>query len=130
MKILRLRGELRVMIIGDRRMKSLHHRYLGDASTTDVLTFDLREQARGPIDADLFVCLDEARRRARELRIDVRRELLLYIIHGLLHAAGHDDKTPKQARAMHAIEDRVLTRLGVGATFNPPAKAAKKRNPA
>ncbi|MEM9372899.1 MAG: rRNA maturation RNase YbeY, partial [Planctomycetota bacterium] len=101
-----------------------HEHHTGVPGTTDVLTFDLRsEEARATevrtLDADITVCVDEARRRGRELRHEPRRELLLYVIHGVLHCLGHDDHDPTAFDRMHAAEDELLERIGVGRTFRP-----------
>ncbi len=117
---LRLEGELRIRIVGDGEMANAHKRHLGDTSTTDVMTFDLADgaAARGaPIDADLLACADEAARRAQEHGYTTERELLLYVVHGLLHCLGHDDHDDASYERMHALEDELLEAIGVGATF-------------
>lgn len=109
-------GEVRVRVVGDAEMASAHERYSGVSGTTDVLTFDLREGG-GPLDTDLLICFDEASRRAGELGHAVERELLLYIVHGVLHCLGHDDTDEASSARMHAEEDRVLESIGVGAVY-------------
>lgn len=115
-------GELRVRVVGDGEMSRAHEQYLGDASTTDVMTYDLADGAAAdgsPVDADLLVCVDEASRRASEHGYPIERELLLYIVHGLLHCLGHDDHDEAAYRRMHELEDTILEAIGVGATFMP-----------
>lgn len=121
-------GELRVRLVGDTEMAAAHHKYLGEASTTDVLTFDLAHGASAngaPIDADLLVCVDEAHRRAAEFGHGPERELLLYMLHGLLHCLGHDDHDARGYERMHALEDELLGAIGVGATFAPGRERAE-----
>lgn len=120
--LLDLEGELRVRIVADAEMAAAHDRHLGDPTTTDVLTFDLADGAAAhgaPVDADLMVCIDEAGRRAREHGHALERELLLYVVHGLLHCLGHDDHDETSYQRMHALEDELLEAVGVGATFSP-----------
>ncbi len=115
-------GEVRVRVVVDQEMALAHERYSGVSGTTDVLTFDLREgggDEEGPLDTDLLICFDEASRRADELGHDVERELLLYIVHGVLHCLGHDDTDASSSSRMHAEEDRVLEAIGVGAVYQP-----------
>jgi len=38
------------------------------------------------------------------------RELQLYIVHGLLHLHGFDDRTPDEARKMEKIQEKILNR--------------------
>lgn len=117
-----LEGELRVRVVGDAEMARAHEKHLGDPSTTDVMTFDLADgaSARGaPVDADLLVCANEAARKASEHGYALERELLLYVVHGLLHCLGHDDHDEASYQRMHALEDELLEAIGVGATFLP-----------
>ncbi len=109
-------ARITVKIVDDTRMRDLHERYRGRACTTDVLTFD-HSLGQGPVEADIVLCVDEAARRAAERGHRIERELLLYALHGVLHCAGFDDRTPEHFEAMHAEEDRILTALGVGRTF-------------
>lgn len=109
-------GEARLKVIDDTEMDDAHRRYCDVPGTTDVLTFDLSERA-GVLDTDILLCFDEAARRAAERGHETRRELLLYALHGVLHCLGHDDHDDESFAKMHAAEDEILTRLGVGATF-------------
>lgn len=112
-----LRGELAVTVVDDAAMADLHKRYKGAAGTTDVLTFDLREHSRDPLEGDIVICLDEAARQAATRGHDVRVEALLYAVHGLLHLLGEDDEREEDAARMHRREDELLTAAGFGAVF-------------
>jgi rRNA maturation RNase YbeY len=109
-------------------MAAAHARFSRVEGTTDVLTFDLTEGASGtrpaagaaPLDADILLCLDEARRQASARGIPVERELLLYFVHATLHCLGEDDTNDDAAAAMHAREDALLCAIGVGVTFAAP----------
>ena len=99
-------------------MSQLHERFMGIRAMTDVLTFPLDTNARGQVTSgEIVICASEARRRAKEIGHTVRDELLLYALHGLLHLAGFDDRTAAAFRRMHRMEDKILTRLGVGPVF-------------
>lgn len=117
-----------VRIVGDQAMTALHRTHSGIDGTTDVLTFDLSEGASA-IDADLVICADEAARQARERGHSIDQELLLYMIHGVLHCAGFDDHDPTDAAAMHAEEDRILRAIGVGETFKTGPRTAEDGTP-
>jgi rRNA maturation RNase YbeY len=118
-------GEVRVRLVGDAEMAPAHERYCGVAGTTDVLTFDLADEPGGPLDADLLVCVDEARRQARARGIEVAAELMLYIAHGVLHCLGHDDHDEAGAGRMHAIEDQWLSAIGLGRVYAVPERSAE-----
>lgn len=116
-------GEVRVRIVGDAEMAAAHERYLCTPGTTDVITFDGSagesdpRRAGVPLDVDLLVCRDEAQRQAADRAHTSTQELVLYILHGVLHCLGFDDTTDADFERMHAEEDRVLTAIGMGAVF-------------
>jgi probable rRNA maturation factor len=136
--LLAVGGELRIRLVSDAEMAHAHERYAGVPGSTDVLTFDLSppnsaggkqipipsglcltsDRIMHTIDADVFVCVDEAARAAGLRGYPWRQEALLYAIHGLLHCLGHDDHDEAEYRAMHALEDLVLEALGVEARFD------------
>lgn len=108
---------LNLAVVDDEQMSELHGQYLGIAGTTDVLTFDLRDDPDQPVEGDIVVCMDEARRQAGDRGHDTRLELLLYTVHGLLHLLGEDDHDPADYEKMHKREDDLLVRAGLGAVF-------------
>lgn len=119
-----LPGEVRVRLIDDAAMAAAHLKYSSIPGTTDVLTFDMADgqSAQGePLDVDILVSVDEARRQAALRGHQVERELLLYVLHGVLHCLGHDDHDDLAFARMHAEEDRILTAIGVGSTFSVKA---------
>lgn len=118
--------ELSIAIVDDATMAQLHARHLEEGTTTDVLTFDLRDEPFAgvpeagvwpPVDGEVVLCLDEARRRASERGHSTDRELLLYAVHGLLHLLGYDDRDGEAAGRMHEKEDELLEAIGVGRTY-------------
>lgn len=122
-------ADLSIALVDDKQMCDIHEQYLGDNSTTDVVTFSLLEDdeqlpgkadepdSMGRIDGELIVCVDEAQRQAQQRGNELRHELLLYIVHGLLHLMGMDDTRADEAAMMHRREDEVLQAIGVGLVY-------------
>ncbi len=117
MEALDTAGELLVTVVDDRIMARLHERDTGVPGTTDVLTWNYAQDA-GRLDAEVVVCIDEARRQASARSLTPEHELLLYVVHGVLHCLGHDDHEASARKAMHAEEDRVLCAIGVGPVYS------------
>ena len=81
-------GEFSITLLGDQEMEKLNTRYLGRNVTTDVLAFSMGtdELALG----DVYVCVDQASRQAKEHEIPLDEELVRLVVHGALHVLGHD----------------------------------------
>ena len=113
---------LSLALVGDAEMARLHEQFMGLPGPTDVLTFELEHDAEGaPTEGEVVVCVPHARRQARLRGIELRRELLLYSLHGMLHLSGYDDRARRDFETMHRREDQLLTRLGIGPVFKTPA---------
>jgi probable rRNA maturation factor len=116
-----------LLIVGDERMSALHAQFMNDPSPTDVLTFELDHDPKGnPTEGQVVINLHEARRRASEHKARLQDELLLYALHGLLHLSGYDDTTNRAYHLMHAKEDQILTKLGVGPVFGAKSKGRRR----
>lgn len=102
-------GELSVVFLTDAALAALHGRFLDDPTTTDVITF-AADPSLGT-GGEICVSADTAARCARERGEDLAAELALYLVHGWLHLAGHDDLEPHLKRAMRRAEARALRLL-------------------
>ncbi|MBL4591317.1 MAG: rRNA maturation RNase YbeY [Phycisphaerales bacterium] len=128
---LKSRGEIRVRLVDDASMCKAHAQYCGLDSTADVLTFDLapgETLENKVLDTDLIVCVDEASRQAANRAHRVEHELLLYILHGVLHCLGYDDHSDEAFARMHAREDELLDESGYGKLFSAPYNTMQKQS--
>lgn len=118
-----VRGQINFAIVDDERMAELHQQFSGEPGTTDVLTFDLRDEpgnTEQPVEGDIVLCTDVAARQAQQRGHDTRLELLLYAVHGLMHLLGEDDHDPADYKKMHKREDDLLKKAGLGPVFGDP----------
>ena len=66
----------------------------------------------GEAAVELIICVDAALREgATREDSSYARELVLYLVHGLLHSAGEDDLSPGPRRRMRRREREVLEAL-------------------
>lgn len=106
-----LRGEgiveavISCAIVGDAEIHSLNRRFLRHDYPTDIITFPLEDF---PLEAELVISADTARRQAREYRVPMREECARLAIHGVLHLCGFDDMTEEDREAMKAREEFYL----------------------
>ena len=96
--------EVSLVSIGEARMKKLNKKYRGKNQVTDVLAFDYGE---------IFICLLQAKKQAKQLSHSLEQELATLLIHGILHLAGYSDKTKegynKMAKKQKEIWRKVIS---------------------
>ena len=118
-------AEIGILLVDDRRIAAMHGRWLGDGTPTDVITFDLSDadvRSGGLLRGDIVASTETARRVARDFGWTPRQEVAYYVVHGLLHLTGYDDRTPGRRRAMRARERSVMKTVGL-----PPPPRARRR---
>jgi probable rRNA maturation factor len=106
-------AEISLAFVDNPAIHRLNQRYLGHDEPTDVLSFPLSEPAARRLAGELVIGAEVALAQAQERGHDVQAELALYVIHGLLHLCGHDDKTAAGAAAMRERERHYLGALGL-----------------
>ena len=114
--------DISIVFVGSRRMRTINKKYLGHDYVTDVITFSLGGETPplrkgsvgaglpGPM-AEIIICPKIAKQNAKAYGVPVAQELLLYVIHGLLHLAGYDDHTPQDIKQMRLKEKELLEKL-------------------
>ena len=88
-------AELGIVLVSDRKIAALNRSFHQTAGPTDILTFDYGDEA------ELVISVDHAQANARRYRTTVYRELVLYLVHGLLHLAGYGDATAAEIGRAH-----------------------------
>lgn len=105
---------LSLVFVDSEYMQKLNRTYTGRDHTTDVLAFPIRD-ADDPPDiplGEVFVNIQLATERAEEESSSAEKEALLYLVHGILHLVGYDDKTPQQRRTIRQKETEILKKCG------------------
>jgi probable rRNA maturation factor len=108
-------GELSLVFLTDEALAALHGTFLDDPSATDVITFPAPPGSGAA--GDICVSVDRAAAEARRRGCPLTEELTLYLVHGWLHLAGHDDLAPALKRRMRAAEARALRLVRQGPGF-------------
>lgn len=109
------KAKISIVLVDDPTIHELNKRFLQHDCPTDVLTFPLENGPQG-LEAELIVSSDTALRQAAEYGTSGEHELLLYVIHGLLHLFDYDDHDPGFARQMRLREEYYLQQLGIAKT--------------
>lgn len=95
--------EINVLLFSDKRIAQLHQQFMAIPGPTDVITFQHGE---------ICISVQTARRQAKRARTSLTHELRLYLVHGLLHLVGHDDRTAAGRARMEKLQEKILAGSG------------------
>lgn len=125
----RLRGDVAVLITGDREIQKLNKEFRKKNKPTDVISFPSGVDG---VAGDIAISAEIAQANARKLGHDAAAELKILILHGMLHLAGFDHEVDAGEMARREARLRKQFRLPVGlierATEDRP-RAASSGNP-
>ncbi len=99
-------------IVDDPTIADLNRRYLQHDYATDVLSFVL-ERSAGRLEGEVIVSGETAVSQSRRWGWAAEDELLLYVIHGMLHLLGVGDTTPREREQMRRREGACLAGFGL-----------------
>ena len=108
-----LEGEVGVKLCSDATMASYNRKYRHKAGPTDVLSFPdgTRDQEGSTYLGDILIALPVAARQAKEAGHDLKTELKILLLHGLLHLNGYDHET--DGGTMHRKEKALRKEWGI-----------------
>jgi probable rRNA maturation factor len=97
-----LPAEIVAVLVSDRRISAIHLQFMQIAGPTDVITFQHGE---------IIISVETAYRQATQFGTELVEELCLYLLHGLLHLAGHDDATTSGSREMDRLQRTLMREI-------------------
>ncbi len=103
-----LRGEVTVLVTGNREIQKLNCEFRNKGTPTDVISFP--SEAAG-IAGDIAISAEIAQTNGQELGHGTLAELKVLILHGMLHLAGLDHETDNGEMARK--EARLRRQLGL-----------------
>jgi probable rRNA maturation factor len=134
------RAEISVAVVDDPQIHAINRKFLNHDCPTDVISFLLdgddaakgwRRRRRGSgksIGGEIVISAQTARRSARDFKTIPEDELELYLVHGLLHLCGYDDRTPPEKRLMRRREAEALSEWNADQPRRARRSARLKKN--
>lgn len=107
-------AQLSMVFCDDESIKALNNDYRGKNEPTDVLSFPIELENFVPevrMLGDIVISTDTAFRQADEYKHSVIAEIVILMIHGLLHLHGYDHIEEDDMVKMRAKEAEVLNHL-------------------
>ncbi|MBU6170412.1 MAG: rRNA maturation RNase YbeY [Verrucomicrobia bacterium] len=93
---------LEVALVDDATSDQVHRDFMKIEGPTDVITFHHGE---------IVIGAEVARRQAAEYGEPLAREIFRYLVHGLLHLAGHEDAEADERERMENAQEKIVTTL-------------------
>lgn len=115
-------ARLLLRFVGSSEGRALNARFRARDKATNVLTFAYESEPT--VEADIVVCLAVVRDEAAGAGIPLADHLAHLVIHGVLHAQGHDHEEETAAQAMEAAEVRILRRFRIDDPYRNPESGA------
>lgn len=119
-------GSLSIALVDDPTIHEINRRHLDHDWPTDVISFPLSDPGDPEFSGELVISAETARRVASQCDLDPGTEIALYLIHGLLHLCGYDDRDDPERTRMRRREDELLDALNIP---RPPRDVEECRNP-
>ncbi|VAX30106.1 Metal-dependent hydrolase YbeY, involved in rRNA and/or ribosome maturation and assembly [hydrothermal vent metagenome] len=91
--------ELSILLVDDQTIQDLNLQHRKIDSATDVLSFPQMEgdEFISHMLGDVVISVETAKRQAVEHQFSLEQELVLLLLHGLLHLLGYDhERSPKE----------------------------------
>jgi probable rRNA maturation factor len=122
----KLKGEVTILLAGDRRLRALNHDFRGKDKATNVLSFpqgffDGRAPRGAAPGGDIAIAWGVTAREAKAQNKTLADHAAHLVVHGVLHLAGYDHIRAKDAKAMEPLEVKILKRLGVADPYEAVA---------
>ena len=109
-------GYFSVTFVSRQKITALNTQYLRHHFATDVLAFDLSDAAsvslKKKVSGDIIVSVDAALKQARAFETSISYELILYVVHGILHLMGYNDHRPADIKKIRRKENEIMNSLG------------------
>ena len=106
-----LNGLITLRFINAAEGKNLNFAFRQKDYATNVLTFPY-ELSKNNLVSDIIFCLPVLQKEAKEQSKSLKAHLAHLIVHGCLHAQGHDHQVDRDAKKMEALEIQILQKLG------------------
>ena len=104
-------AKLSIVLVDNVEIRKLNERFLGYDEATDVLAFPL-SNSENFLSGEIVVSVETAVEAANKRKSSIEGEIVLYLVHGILHLLGYNDNNEENAGTMHNKESKILALLG------------------
>lgn len=108
--------EVNILFTDDKFIRDLNKRFLNRDEPTDVVSFNakagrpVKRNLKGFI-GDVVISTETAGHNAKRFNTTTEKEILLYVVHGLLHLLGYTDETKKAIKIIQGRQGELLEKI-------------------
>ena len=105
---------LGITFVDNEKIRVLNKKYMKCDRFTDVISFTFNEKTPSNIKTiigDVYISSDMAGVNAKRFDTNLKKELILYTIHGVLHVLGFGDKSVREKTKIRKLEEKFLKDL-------------------
>ena len=104
-------SEITIVLDSNKKLKELKKSYLGIDEIPDVLSFssgEINPESGNIYLGDIVISLEKANYQAEVNNHPIEFEVLMLVVHGLLHLLNYDHSIESDAKTMFDKQDRIL----------------------
>lgn len=113
-------GMISVAFVSKQKSREINNEFAGNDYPTDVLSFDypVQKNSEGSqlseeFAGEIIVCSQIAVAQASEYNVDIRSEVALLLVHGILHLSGLDHQDNAQKASFETLQSVILKSLNL-----------------
>jgi probable rRNA maturation factor len=104
------RASISLVLVDNATIHRLNRQHLGHDWPTDVISYTLSGPDDSELAAEIVISAEMAAATAHTMSVAPADELALYVVHGLLHLCGYDDRSEPDILRMRDRENQILNR--------------------
>ena len=104
-------AKISLLLCDNALIKDLNNKFFKKTNPTDVIAFPLKDKFNKDYLGEVVVSVEEAVKVSSKNGVSWKEELVLYIVHGILHLSGYCDKTRKEREKMERKQQKIVDLL-------------------
>ncbi|MFH1282239.1 MAG: rRNA maturation RNase YbeY [bacterium] len=105
---------INIVLLNNKSITALNRKYHYRNRPTDVIVFSYKYRSASyndVLEGDVFVSVDQIKANSKRFKNSFYGELVLVVVHGILHAIGFEDSTRQKKTQMFKKQDQILSNI-------------------
>lgn len=104
-------GRISIVFCDDKFISKVNRRFFKKSKATDVISFPLQDVFTPGYLGEIIISVEQAKKMCRLYRKKWQEELIIYLIHGILHLIGYDDMRKNERLIMERKQEEIFEKL-------------------